>query len=87
MSNLTNMQRKIVFALGILFLFVAMYPYKAFLHAEAVKRDLGEATMGEVDTGELHAQARPARRRPGHRGQRALDAGAATSRRSRTGTS
>ena len=51
MSNLTNMQRKIVFALGILFLFVAMYPYKAFLHAEAVKRDLGEATMGEVDTG------------------------------------
>jgi hypothetical protein len=50
-SNLTNMQRKIVFALGILFLFVAMYPYKQFLHAEAVKRDLGEATMGEVDTG------------------------------------
>ncbi|HEY2157827.1 MAG TPA: hypothetical protein VGH33_19520, partial [Isosphaeraceae bacterium] len=51
MSNLTNMQRKIVFALGILFLFVAMYPYKAFLQREAKARDLGEATMGEVDTG------------------------------------
>jgi hypothetical protein len=50
-SNLTNMQRKIVFALGILFLFVAMYPYKAFLQREAKARDLGEATMGEVDTG------------------------------------
>jgi hypothetical protein len=51
MSGLTNMQRKIVFALGILFLFVAMYPYKAFLHAEATRRDLGEATIGDVDTG------------------------------------
>lgn len=51
MTNLTNMQRKIVFALGILVLFVAMYPYKAFLNREARARDLGEATMGEVDTG------------------------------------
>jgi hypothetical protein len=50
-SNLTNMQRKITFALGILFLFVIMYPYKNFLHREAQARDLGEATMGEVDTG------------------------------------
>ena len=51
MSNLTNMQRKIAFALGILLLFVAMYPYKEFLRKEAQARDLGEATMGEVDTG------------------------------------
>jgi len=51
MTSLTNMQRKIIFALTILVLFVAMYPYKAFLHAEAAKRDLGEATIGEVDTG------------------------------------
>jgi hypothetical protein len=51
MSGLTNMQRKMVFAIGILCLFVAMYPYKAFLHAEATRRDLGEATMGDVDTG------------------------------------
>ncbi len=51
MTSLTNMQRKIVFALAILLLFVAMYPYKAYLHREATKRDLGEATIGDVDTG------------------------------------
>ena len=51
MSSLTNMQRKIIYALAILVLFVAMYPYKDFLHREAERRDLGEATMGEVDTG------------------------------------
>ena len=51
MSNLSNMQRKIAFALGILLLFVAMYPYKERLRAIAQERDLGEATMGEVDTG------------------------------------
>jgi len=50
-SYLTNMQRKIVFAVGILLLFVAMYPYKVFLHKEADQKDLGEATIGEVDTG------------------------------------
>ncbi len=51
MSYLTNMQRKIIFAIGILVLFVGMYPYKRFLAAEADKKDLGEATIGEVDTG------------------------------------
>ena len=51
MTSLTNMQRKIIFALAILVLFVAMYPYKEFLHREAERRDLGEATIGEVDTG------------------------------------
>lgn len=51
MSNLTNMQRKIVFAVGILLLFAGMYPYKRYVHAEAEKKDLGEATIGEVDTG------------------------------------
>lgn len=51
MSSLTNMQRKILFAVGILLLFVGMYPYKQFLQAEARKKDLGEATIGEVDTG------------------------------------
>jgi len=50
-SYLTNMQRKIVFAVGILVLFAGMYPYKRFLAAEADKKDLGEATIGEVDTG------------------------------------
>lgn len=51
MSYLTNMQRKIVYAVGILVLFTGMFPYKRFLHAEARKKDLGEATIGEVDTG------------------------------------
>ncbi len=51
MSYLTNVQRKIVFAVGILFLFAAMFPYKRYLQAEALKKDLGEATIGEVDTG------------------------------------
>ena len=51
MSYLTNMQRKIVFAVGILLLFAGMYPYKRYLQAEAQKKDLGEATIGEVDTG------------------------------------
>jgi hypothetical protein len=51
MTSLTNMQRKVIFALAILVLFVGMYPYKEFLHREAERRDLGEATIGEVDTG------------------------------------
>jgi len=50
-TSLTNMQRKVIYAMAILVLFVAMYPYKEFLHREAERRDLGEATMGEVDTG------------------------------------
>ncbi len=51
MSYLSNMQRKIVYAVGILVLFTGMFPYKRFLQAEAQKKDLGEATIGEVDTG------------------------------------
>ena len=51
MSYLSNMQRKIVYAVGILVLFAAMFPYKRYLHAEARKKDLGEATIGQVDTG------------------------------------
>jgi len=50
-SYLTNLQRKMIFAIGILVLFAGMFPYKRYLHAEAAKKDLGEATMGEVDTG------------------------------------
>ncbi len=50
-SYLSNMQRKIVYAVGILLLFAAMFPYKRYLQAEAEKKDLGEATIGEVDTG------------------------------------
>ena len=51
MSGLTNMQRKVIYSLSILMLFVAMYPYKAFLHREAERQELGEATIGEIDTG------------------------------------
>ncbi len=51
MSYLTNMQRKIVYSVGILVLFTAIFPYKQYLQAEAIKKDLGEATIGEVDTG------------------------------------
>jgi hypothetical protein len=50
-SYLTNMQRKIIFAVGILVLFTGMYPYKRYLAGEAEKKDLGEATIGQVDTG------------------------------------
>ena len=51
MSYLSNMRRKILYAVGILVLFTGMFPYKRFLQAEAQKKDLGEATIGEVDTG------------------------------------
>jgi len=51
LSYLSNQQRKIVFAVGILLLFAGIYPYKTWLKAEAQKKDLGEATIGEVDTG------------------------------------
>ena len=51
MSYLTNLQRKILYAIGILLLFGAMYRYKVYLKAEADQKDLGEATIGEVDTG------------------------------------
>ena len=45
------MQRKIVFAVGILALFAGMYPYKNYLQKEADSKQLGEATIGEVDSG------------------------------------
>ncbi len=51
MNFLTNFQRKILYALGIVVVFGAIYPYKQYLQAQALKRDLGEATIGEVDTG------------------------------------
>ncbi|WP_435016099.1 hypothetical protein TA3x_003659 [Tundrisphaera sp. TA3] len=51
MSYLTNLQRKIVYAVGILLLFGGMYQYKVYLKKEATEKDLGEATIGEVDTG------------------------------------
>jgi hypothetical protein len=51
MSGLSNFWRKIVYAVGILVIFTAIYPYKLYLADQARKKDLGEATIGEVDTG------------------------------------
>jgi len=84
-SYLTNMQRKIVFAVGILLLFAGMYPYKRYLHAEAEKKDLGEATIGQVDTGSFVLKLFLL---GGFRGMARTSSGPArsTSRRSRSGT-
>ena len=51
MSYLSNFWRKIIYAVGILLIFTAIYPYKLYLADQARKKDLGEATIGEVDTG------------------------------------
>ncbi len=51
MSYLSNFWRKIIYAVGILVIFTAIYPYKLYLADQARKKDLGEATIGEVDTG------------------------------------
>jgi len=50
-SHLSNFWRKIIYAVGILLIFTAIYPYKLYLADQARKKDLGEATIGEVDTG------------------------------------
>ena len=46
-----NFTRKIIYALAILFLFGAMYPYSQWLNDEKRVKGLGEATIGQVDTG------------------------------------
>lgn len=51
MSHLSNFWRKIIYAVGILLIFTAIFPYKLYLADQARKKDLGEATLGEVDTG------------------------------------
>ena len=51
MNYLSNFWRKIIYAVGILVIFTAIYPYKLYLADQARKKDLGEATIGEVDTG------------------------------------
>ena len=51
MNYLSNFWRKIIYAVGILLIFTAIYPYKLYLADQARKKDLGEATIGEVDTG------------------------------------
>jgi hypothetical protein len=50
-NYLSNFWRKIIYAVGILVIFTAIYPYKLYLAEQARQKDLGEATIGEVDTG------------------------------------
>jgi hypothetical protein len=51
MSTSTVRGKQIVYSLAILGLFTAMVPYGMWLEAQKQKRDLGEATLGSVDTG------------------------------------
>jgi hypothetical protein len=46
-----NRNRQIVYALVIVLLFAAMYPYTEWLNRVKDERDLGEATLGQIDTG------------------------------------
>jgi hypothetical protein len=47
----SNRNRQIVYALVILLLFTAIYPYTEWLNRIKTERDLGEATLGQIDTG------------------------------------
>jgi hypothetical protein len=47
----SNRNRQIVYALAIVLLFTAMYPYSVWLSALKQRKDLGEATIGQIDTG------------------------------------
>src|SRR5258708_22895565 len=46
-----NRQTMIVYAIGIVALFALIYPYTYWLDQVKRERDLGEATIGQVDTG------------------------------------
>jgi hypothetical protein len=43
--------RQVIYAVGILIVFVAMYPFREWLDALKSRKQLGEATLGQVDTG------------------------------------
>src|SRR3974377_571158 len=47
----SNLNKKIIYSLLILLLFVAMFPYGLWLAEEKKRRDLGEAAIGQIDTG------------------------------------
>jgi hypothetical protein len=47
----TVKNRQIVYAVAILLLFSAMYPYTVWLDGVKSRKDLGEATLGQIDTG------------------------------------
>jgi hypothetical protein len=47
----SNQSKKIIYGLIIVLLFGAMFPYGLWLSDEKRKKDLGEATIGQIDTG------------------------------------
>jgi len=47
----SNLSRKIIYALLIVVILGAMTPYTGWLKREKIRQDLGEATIGQVDTG------------------------------------
>jgi hypothetical protein len=51
MNNLSAPTRQAIYGLAILGLFIVMIPYKERLQARKDRHDLGEATIGQVDTG------------------------------------
>ncbi len=52
-SAIASRNRQIAYALGILLLFTAMYPYTEWLNRVKNRRELGEATIGQIDTGSI----------------------------------
>jgi hypothetical protein len=51
MTSASNFNKKIIYGLIIVALFGIMFPYADRLAAEKKRRDLGEATIGQIDTG------------------------------------
>jgi hypothetical protein len=50
-SVTTTKNRQIFYAIAILVLFTIMYPYTAWLDDIKARKELGEATLGQIDTG------------------------------------
>lgn len=50
-ASTTARNRQLIYALVILVLFAAMYPYTNWLDRVKTRRELGEATIGQIDTG------------------------------------
>ena len=53
MKSNPNQLRKIIYALVIVGLFGAMWPYGTWLNKVKTEKDLGEATIGQIDTGDI----------------------------------
>jgi hypothetical protein len=47
----TSKNRQVLYAVGILIIFVVMYPFREWLDGLKTRKQLGEATLGQVDTG------------------------------------